>query len=170
MATPANVKIGVCNVNYNGVDLGYTSGGVSVSYSADTNEVEVDQEAYPIKEIITKQTFEVTVPMAEYNLEIFKDLLPGATFTAASEGTSTATLALSGGVVNITSETDTPLIVTPIEGGPEEVITIINATVSPTLEFSFEKDNARVYEITFKASAPNAEDAGWVKFGTGAIA
>lgn len=168
MATPANVKIGVCNVSYNGTDLGYTSGGVSISYSADTNEVEVDQEAYPIKEIITKQNFEVTVPMAEYNLEIFKELLPGTTLTTGDDTTSTDTLVLSGEVTSLSSTIDTPLVITPADGGPEETITIANATITPSLEFSFEKDNARVYEITFKASAPNSEDADWVKFGTGA--
>jgi len=78
------VEMGVCNVYFGpaGAEtaLGYTSGGVQVSYSVETQEVEVDQVDAPISEQITKQTLEVTVPMAESNLPRLASMLPGASF------------------------------------------------------------------------------------------
>jgi hypothetical protein len=164
MGTPANVKIGVCGVTFDGTDLGYTSGGVSVSYSADTSEVTVDQEAFPIKEIVTAQSFEVTVPMAEYDLSKLVNVFPDATLVSTGD---TDVLELGGSVTELTSGTDVPLVLTPTDGGPTEVITITNAVAMPSVDFTFEKDNARVFEVTFKAMAPNSGDV-WVKFGTGA--
>lgn len=77
------VDMGACNV-YFGPDgaetaLGYTSGGVQVSYSVETQEVEVDQVDAPISEQITKQVLEVKVPMAESNLPRLAAMLPGTT-------------------------------------------------------------------------------------------
>lgn len=77
------VDMGACNV-YFGPDgaetsLGYTSGGVGVSYSVETQEVEVDQVDAPISEQITKQVLEVKVPMAESNLPRLAAMLPGTT-------------------------------------------------------------------------------------------
>ena len=63
MGEASNVMMGVCSLTFGGVDLGYTSGGVKVSYSADTVEKNVDQEDAPIDEVVTKQSFEVVVPL-----------------------------------------------------------------------------------------------------------
>ena len=38
-----NVKLGVCSVTFDGVDLGYTKGGVDVTIATTTKEVMVDQ-------------------------------------------------------------------------------------------------------------------------------
>lgn len=78
------VDMGVCSVYFGPAGsetaMGYTSGGVQVTYSVDTQEIEVDQVDAPISEQITKQTLEVKVPMAEHNLPRLASLLPGATF------------------------------------------------------------------------------------------
>ena len=77
------VDMGACNV-YFGPDgaetsLGYTVGGVQVSYSVESQEIEVDQVTSPISEQITKQNLEVKVPMAESNIPRLSALLPGTT-------------------------------------------------------------------------------------------
>jgi hypothetical protein len=164
------VKMGVCQVTYGSTDLGYTAGGVTISYSVETEEVEVDQEAFPIKEIVTSQSFEVTVPMAEYNLSVLKDVFPDATFTAGDGTTTSDKLELSGGVVDMSSDTDSALTITPTDSSASNSETIIlgNAQVSPQLEFSFTKEGARIFELTFKAMKPNTPTTKWVTFGTGA--
>lgn len=42
MADITKVKLGVCNITFNGVDLGHTKGGVEVTYEPHYKEVTVD--------------------------------------------------------------------------------------------------------------------------------
>lgn len=80
MASSAeNVKLGVCNVLFDGVDLGYTKGGVEVEVQTNTHEVLVDQFGEtPISEIITGRTVQATVPLAETTLENLVAIMPGS--------------------------------------------------------------------------------------------
>ena len=43
MSDTKNVKLGVCKVFYDNVDLGYTQGGVDVTVKTETHKVNVDQ-------------------------------------------------------------------------------------------------------------------------------
>lgn len=74
-----NVKLGVCYALYNGVDLGFTKGGVEVEVSTSTHEVKVDQYGEtPIGEIITGRMVSAKVPLAETTLENLVNIMPGA--------------------------------------------------------------------------------------------
>lgn len=74
-----NVKLGPCKITYDGVDLGYTKGGVEVTVETSTYEVTVDQfgEA-PIDEYITGRTVTVSAPLAETTKENLERIMPGA--------------------------------------------------------------------------------------------
>jgi hypothetical protein len=77
-----NVKLGVCSINFDGQDLGYTQGGVEVMVTTDTHEVEVDQFGKTIvNEIIMKRNVKVKVPLAETTLDNLVKIMPGATLT-----------------------------------------------------------------------------------------
>lgn len=72
-----NVKLGVCKVFFDGVDLGYTQGGVEFSASTTTHKVEVDQFGKTaIKETITGRAVGVKVPLAETTLQNLAALFP----------------------------------------------------------------------------------------------
>ena len=80
MSDTANVKLGVCQVIYDGLDLGYTKGGVEVEVSTDTHKVTVDQFGQSeINEYIQKRSCVVKLPLAETSLENMVKVLPGAT-------------------------------------------------------------------------------------------
>jgi len=75
-----NVKLGVCQVLFDGIDLGYTKGGVEVEVKTETHEVQVDQFGKtPINEYIMGRTVTVKVPLAETTLENMVAIMPGAT-------------------------------------------------------------------------------------------
>lgn len=77
-----NVKLGVCRVIFDGVDLGYTKGGVEVSVATSTHEIQVDQFGdTPIGELITGRTCSAKVPLAEVTLDNLLRIMPGATLT-----------------------------------------------------------------------------------------
>jgi hypothetical protein len=151
MGTAENVKLGVCNVTFGGTDLGYTKGGVSVSYSTESVEKTVDQEDVPIGEIITKQNFEVKVPMAEYDLAKFETLIPDSTLVTDSVDSSKKKLVIGGSAGTDLLNTAQELVLVPVGGNMNDSITLHHAIAVPSFEFSFEKDNVRVFEVTFKA-------------------
>lgn len=74
-----NVKLGVCNVLFDGVDLGFTKGGVEVEVATSTHEITVDQLGEtPIGELITGRTVQATVPLAETTLDNLVAIMPGS--------------------------------------------------------------------------------------------
>lgn len=100
-----NVKLGVCTVTYDGVDLGYTKGGVEVEVKSETKKVMVDQFGNtPINEYVLGRTCTAKVPLAETTLENLARIMPGATLTAigAVKATGTVTFATSAPVANDT--------------------------------------------------------------------
>lgn len=160
MGTPANVKLGVCNVTFKTTALGYTKGGVKVSYSAETIEKTVDQEDAPVGEVVNKQSFEVKVPMAEYDLDKMKELFPGASLV--TDGTKKK-LVLSGASGTDLSTLAGVLLLEPVGAANDnENITLHHAVPKSNIEFAFEKDNVRVYEVTFRAMKGVN---GWVTLG-----
>jgi hypothetical protein len=93
-STTDNVKLGVCSVLFDGVNLGFTKGGVEVEVATMTHEVKVDQLGEtPIGELITGRTVTATVPLAETTLENMARIMPGSEFTTDGvKATGTVTL------------------------------------------------------------------------------
>lgn len=104
-----NVKLGVCKVFFDGVDLGYTKGGVEVSVKTETHKVNVDQFGKTtVNEYIMGRELTAKVPLVETTLENLAATMPGATLT------------LSGGVVatgSITIATNPVALETITVGG-----------------------------------------------------
>ena len=79
MAATENVKLGVCNVLFDGVDLGFTKGGVEVEVATTTHEIKVDQLGETIiGELITGRSVSVSVPLAETTLDNLVAIMPGS--------------------------------------------------------------------------------------------
>lgn len=98
-----NVKLGVCTVTYDGVDLGYTKGGVEVEVKSETKKVMVDQFGNtPINEYVLGRTCTVKAPLAETTLENLARIMPGATLTAigATKASGTVTFTTAAPVNN----------------------------------------------------------------------
>lgn len=119
-----NVKLGVCNVIFDGVDLGFTKGGVEVEVQTQTYEVKIDQFGEtPISELVTGRSVSATVPMAETTLENLIKIMPGSTLVSDGvKATGTITLStaspVDGDTVTIAGKVftfeATPLLVTDV--------------------------------------------------------
>lgn len=91
-----NVKLGVCQVIFDGVDLGYTQGGVEVSVKTDTHKVNVDQFGKTtINEYIMSREVTAKVPLAETTLDNMVAIMPGAAMTAVGGTAATGTITLT---------------------------------------------------------------------------
>lgn len=91
-----NVKIGVCQTFFGGLDLGYTQGGVEVTVKTDTHKVNIDQFGKTtINEYLLGRDVMAKVPLAESTLVNLVATMPGATLTTvggqAASGTITVT-------------------------------------------------------------------------------
>lgn len=88
-----NVKLGVCSVTFDGVDLGYTQGGVDVTVATTTKKVMVDQFGNSeVNEYILGRTCVAKVPLAETTLENLVRIMPGATLSAVGAAAATGTV------------------------------------------------------------------------------
>lgn len=159
MGTPANVNMGVCEVTFSGTNLGYTKGGVQVSYTVETMDVIVDQEDAPIDSYITGQNFTVTVPLAEENWDVLATVLPGTTLT--TDG-SKKKLVLSGAAGVSMSDMAAELVINPTNEDANGNVTVHNAIPTPNISVTFDKENVRVYTVVFKATVGAS---GFVTFG-----
>lgn len=168
MGTAENVQMGVCDVEFDGTDLGYTKGFVKMSYNIETVEKTVDQMDTPIDELITKQTLTVTVPMAEKNLQTFVKLFPGATLvTGAGADLGEFKLTLSGASGASAGALGKVLVIKPVGGTVHDWVTLYKAVPIPSIEASYDKDNVQIFQVVFKA-IPDATSQ-WVMFGKEAI-
>ena len=84
----ANVLVGTGTLYYNttagtasvGVvtEFGYTQDGVTIEYTADIADIEVEEETFSIKRVITKEDVEITCNLSENLLANLENALAGA--------------------------------------------------------------------------------------------
>lgn len=91
-----NVKLGVCQVFFDGVDLGYTQGGVEVSVTTETHKVNIDQFGKTtVNEYIMGREVKAKTPLAETTLENMVAVMPGATLTITGGTVATGTITVT---------------------------------------------------------------------------
>ena len=79
MADGSKVHLGVCDVIFDGDDLGYTKGGVTLTVETQVHEILVDQEGpAPIGAVIMGRKCTVEIPMAETDYDRLQALMPGS--------------------------------------------------------------------------------------------
>lgn len=149
-----NVKLGVCSVLFDEVDLGFTKGGVEVAVATSSHEIKVDQLGEtPIGELVTGRTVKATVPLAETTLENLVTIMPGATLvTDATDGNKKRVDVPTGVNINLTSIAKT-LVLRPKGTTGEDDFTIHLAATAGALDFGYMLDKERVYNVEFKGYA-----------------
>lgn len=96
-----NVKLGVCQVFFGGIDLGYTRGGVEVTVSSETKRVEIDQFGKTaINELIMGRKVMVKVPLAETTLYNLAATMPGASIVSTGGVAATGTITVTTNPTN----------------------------------------------------------------------
>lgn len=159
-----NVKLGVCSINFDGKDLGYTQGGVEVMVTTDTHEVEVDQFGKTIiNEIIMKRDVKVKVPLAETTLENLVAIMPGAvlvtdgskatgTITIATQPTNGQTIVVNGKTFTFKTVATGPadvLIGANAAGSAANLAATLNASQDPAIAVADYTASASVVTVTY---------------------
>jgi len=149
MADVTNVQVGVCDVSFNGVDLGHTLGGVVVSYEPEYKDVTVD--AYgntPVEKYLIGEKLTAKVPLAEFTVANLRNAMPQATFAGAAN--ARITLGAKSGKSALADAYQ--LVLHPSrEGTRRHDVVFYKAYVDSAIELSHTKEDEKVIEVTFVA-------------------
>jgi len=121
-------------------ELGYTEDGVTIEYTADTVDIEVEEETFPINRVIAKETLAITANMAESSLANVNNAMAGAVVVGS-------VLTLDAGV----NKTMNLKIKGTNTAGFIREIYVPMATTVGAVGMSYKKGEKTVVPITFQA-------------------
>ncbi len=121
-------------------DIGYTEDGVTLEYTADEADIDVEEETVSIGRVITKETVAITCNMAEsslYNIDkaMAGSVLVGSLLTVGAGGNKTMNLIITG----------------TNPAGLIRQILIPLATSTGAVAMSYRKGEKTVVPVTFQA-------------------
>ena len=149
MADITKVKVGVCSVSYNALDLGHTKGGVEVSYEPSYKDVTVD--AYgetTVEKYLTGEKLTAKVPLAESTIANLRNAMPQSTFAGAAN----ARITVGAKAGKAAKEDSYQLVLHPTGEGTKALdIVFYKAYVDSTVVLSHKIDEEKVVEVTFVA-------------------
>lgn len=148
-----DVKLGVCTVMFNAVDLGMTKGGVEVEVATETHKVMVDQYGNaPINEYITARSVVARVPLAESTLENIVATMPGATLVTDGIDATKKRVDVVHSVGTNLLDSAAALILHPqanAAADKNDDFTIPKAAVAGAMTYSFKLDEERIFNVEF---------------------
>jgi hypothetical protein len=145
-----NVKLGVCTVFFDGVDLGYTQGGVQVTVKTDTHKVNIDQFGKTtVNELIMSRDVSAKVPLAETTIENLVQIMPGATLVGTGANQSVEVDSGIGiDLLSIAKELRLhPIAKAPTDYSEDFVIPL--AATAGALDFAYEVEKERIFSVDF---------------------
>jgi len=161
MSDPTNVKLGICAVTFNSVDLGYTKGGVEVEIATEAKNVTVDQFGNsPINSIVTGRTCKVKVPLAETTLANLVAVIPGASLITDGTDSMKKKVEVPSGVGTSLLDYAKKLVLHPTANGTDkgDDFTVPLAMTPGTVSFAYKLEDERIYSVEFTAFADPAND------------
>lgn len=124
-------------------DVGYTKDGVTLEYTADEADIEVEEETFPINRVITKETLAVTCNMSESSLENIANAMAGSELSGNI-------LTLGDGV----NKTMNLRITGVSPAGHLRSIEMPLVTATGAVGMSYKKGEETIVPITFQALKP----------------
>ncbi len=121
-------------------EVGYTEDGVTMTYTAETADIEVEEETFPIDRVITKETAEITCNMAESSMFNIDKAMAGSVLSGSI-------ITLGDGVnktMNLKIEGTNP-------AGYLRAIQIPLATATGAVGMAYKKGSKTVVPVTFQA-------------------
>jgi hypothetical protein len=136
---------------------------VKLSYKVESESIDTDQSDAPIDVVITKQPVEVSVPMVEGQLEKLAGLIPSCKLITDTIDPTRKRLEISGESGGSLAAGAKMLVLTPVSGNANDIVTLYHAACLPEFDMSFEKGtNIHIYNLRFVALRG---ENGYVAFG-----
>ncbi len=150
MSSPIK-DLGPCQVTFDGVSLGETSGGVIFRHTEESRPVRVDQQGVTnVDELKVGVSCEVKVPLTRSSLAQLAKVIGNSVYTGG------ATLEVGVVIGESLLDNAKQLIIKPIidsEVSTDEStwLTVYKAYPKADLEVTYDFENQRVYKVIFKA-------------------
>lgn len=144
-------EVGPCQIKFNGVDLGYTKGGVTFEHKEEVVKVTYDQTGKNVQNIYgIGGSATVKCALANPTLAQLEALIPGATIDADGMIVKTSV------GVNKRSTMAQQLVLTIMDGDlpstdPEATLVIFKAVPTYEGNLKFDDSTQRSHAITFEA-------------------
>lgn len=168
-----NVKLGPCSVTFNSVDLGYTKGGVEMEIATTSKKIMVDQFGETsINEYIMGRDVTVRVPLAEFNLTTWAEVIPGASLVSGGSPVKKKIVIASGVGISLQDMAE-ELVLHPTNLAPtdySEDVTVHKAAPKGDFKFAYKHDEERVYMVEFTGYVDTANSNRLVTIGDPAAA
>jgi hypothetical protein len=123
-----------------GTDIGYTEDGVTMEYNADTADIEVEEETFPIDRVLTKETVAITCNMAEASLFNMDKAMAGSLLSGSILKLGAGTLK----TMNLRIEGTNP-------AGFIRTIGIPSCTAVGAVGMPYKKGSKTIIPVTFQA-------------------
>lgn len=152
---PAIVEYGT---NGNQVVFETTIGGVQLTVETEYREQLVDQKGNsPVNKTIIGRTASVTVPFAEYDLDVIPKIMVGAEIVEDGSGDSKV-LIKTGIGQNLLQKAD-KVVIKPVayKNDPSKWATIPLAYPETDLSYAYDNDNERITNVVLTAT-PDQDD------------
>lgn len=131
------------------VDVGYTEDGVTLNYTVDTSDTEVEEETFPVARHIIKETLEIVCNMAESSLFNIDKAIAGSVLSGSK-------LTIGAGVLKEMSIKLTG--VTP--AGTVRSYEFPRVTATGAVGMSFRRAEKTIVPLTFQALKPSSGPVG----------
>lgn len=157
MADVTNVKVGVCDITFNSVNLGHTKGGVEVSYEPEYHEVAVDLYGNtPVEKYLMGERLTAVVPLAEYTIANLQVAIPQS---VSAGGGERITVGAKAG--KKATDDASELVIHPVGAtGLENDIVFHQAYVDSVVTLPHRNDEERLVEVTFVALLDESKSDG----------
>lgn len=151
-----NIRMGTCRILLNGVDLGFTTGGVEVTVATTTHETKVDQFGDTVaNEYIMGRTITISCPLVETTLDNMAAVIPGSeliTDNTDPQNPKKKVVVKSGTGISLLDLAQ-ELVLHPIaraSNDKTEDLVIPLAATAGGMNFAYKYDSERVFQCEFK--------------------
>ena len=146
MPSSANVLVGVCSVNFAGVDLGWTSDGVTMTVTSELFDVKVEEVIGVLKRVVTDQSVAVVLNMAEGTLANMSKAIPGSVLAGN-------VLTVGGGALQSGALT----LVGKSPAGTDRTIAFTDVNPTGEVGIPYKKGEISIVPVTFSATVNPAD-------------
>ena len=146
-------RLGTCRINFTGVDMGYTLGGVTVMITTSWTDIFIDEYGeVPVDDIDIGTNIEATVPLAQPSLNNYEKAFN--TGRRADGITDRLTFGRKVG----TSITKGRLVLDPIND--TDGVVLYNSGIVNVDDLGYNNDNIRILSCHFKGFIDDSRSGG----------